>query len=218
MKNLKLLFAIFILLGIVSCKKTKYETTSAKALVFDENTQQYIPNVKMRLWEAQSVTSIFGGQPTINGRVLKEGYTDENGQVDFGEFNARKSSDYYYIVSEDHGINYSVPANIKKGESNTISFTVYAHANITIKFIPPPPYNNGDSLSVSFTNYKDPGNPFKITNSNYSQFSVVSLYVGYEYINIDKYKSGIYTNAKDTVFYNAVFYSPYSTDEYDVYW
>ncbi|MCE9539873.1 MAG: hypothetical protein K8R85_11740 [Bacteroidetes bacterium] len=209
----KFLFAVLVLSGIFSCKKTKYETTTVKALVFDENTQQYISNVKILLYEVQQATSLFGGHPTIKGGVIKEANTDANGQADFGEFEAKKSSDYYYVVSEDHGINYTVPANVKKGESNTIPFTVHAYAYITIKFIQPPPYNTGDSLSVSFTNYKFPWNPFKITNSNYSQFSIVNLYVGHEYINIDKYKSGIYTNIKDTVFYSAS-----SIYEYHVYW
>ncbi len=205
---------MFVLLGIFSCKKTNNATTntSVKASEFDENTQQYVPNVKLLLWEVQKV----GGQPQINGQVLKTVNTDANGQGDFGAFEARESSDYYYVVTEDHGINYTVQANVIKGQNNTIAFTVHASANIAIKFIPPPPYITGDSLSVTFTNKNYPLNPFTITNSNYShysQFPSLSLDAGYQYINIDKYKSGIYTNTKDTVFYSAN-----STHEYDVYW
>jgi len=211
MKNLKFLFAVFVLSVIVSCKKTKYETTTVKASVFDNGSQQYVPNRKIGLYEVKKATSLFGGTPTININVLKELYTDANGQADFGEFEAKKNSDYYYVVSDAIWINSSTNENVKKGESNTIPFTVYADANITIKLIPPPPYNTGDSLSLSF--YQNPMYPFKITNSNYSQFSVIRLAAGYEYINIDKYKSGIYTNSKDTVFY-----SPYTAYEYDVYW
>jgi len=213
MKISKFIIPVFLLLGIFSCGKTKYETTTVKATYFDINTQQYVPNRKIYLFEAKKVTHIFGGYPTITGGVIKEVNTDASGTADFGEFEANKKNDYYYVVAIYSGINYSVPANVNKGANNTIPFTEYATADVTINFIQPPPYNAGDSLSVSFTDNNFSGTPFKITNSNYSQFSVVSLYSGYKYINIEKYKSGIYTNTNDTVFYSA-----FSTNEYNVYW
>lgn len=101
MKFFKFLFAVLVLSGIFSCKKTKYETTTVKALVFDENTQQYIPNVKTLLYEVQQVTSVFGGHPTIKGGVIKEINTDANGQADFGEFEAKKSISIF-VISNHH--------------------------------------------------------------------------------------------------------------------
>ncbi len=212
MKHIKFLIPVFVLLGIYSCKKTNNNatiTTSVKATVFDENTQQYVPNQKLTLYEVQNQNSGGG-----HLQILKEVNTDANGQADFGAFEARVSNDYYYVVTIYSGINYSVPANVIKGQSNTIPFTEEAQANLAVKFMPPPPYNTGDSLSVSFVSKNHQYLiPFKITNSNYSQLSMVRLLSGYYYINIDKYKSGIYTNTKDTVFYIAN-----STNEYDVNW
>lgn len=217
MKNLKLVFALFLLTGIVSCKKLSYEKTSIKATLFDESTQLGIPNSKTILYEVKKENSL-NGNPTYNKQVLKEAYTDANGQVDFGEFEAHRSNKYDYVIT--YGIDmYGNPFNtrensIKKGIDNYILLPVWGTIDLTIKFLPPPPYNTGDSLAVSINYINRPKPAHRVTNNSYSQSSVLmNLSSGNYYINIDKYKSGIYTNTKDTVFYPA-----YSTNEYDVTW
>lgn len=57
------------------------------------------------------------------------------------------------------------------------------------------------------------GTIYKITNTNYSPSTVLELSPGNYAIIVDKYKSGIYTNIKDTIYYSAN-----STNEYDVTW
>ena len=188
-----------------SCKKT--EKTSVKVTVIDKNTQHGIANKKITLFEAKAEKRLIGSA-RYNSHILKEAYTDANGQVDFGEFDTHRNNNYIYYVNGS-----TENPNVKKGENNNIIFSFTGYVMMAVKFTPPPPYNSDDSLSVSVT--KPSGYKYSIiTNYNYtgSQFNF-GLESGYKYINIDKYKSGIYTNIKDTVFY-----LDGATNEYDVNW
>ncbi|OFY87927.1 MAG: hypothetical protein A3F72_09190 [Bacteroidetes bacterium RIFCSPLOWO2_12_FULL_35_15] len=208
MKALKFIFALFFLFGISSCKKT--ENTSAKVTVFDKTTQMGVSNMKVVLTEIYNTSSLGSANYTFN--VLKTGYTDANGKYDFGEFVTPKKGKYTYSVDTDWA-NPNGSSNIQKGESNDIILKNVYMCDVIIKFLPPPPYNAGDSLSFNIISASYPNNHWTITNYNYSYFPSVGISSGYSFINIDKYKSGIYTNIKDTVFYD-----PKSSNEYDLYW
>jgi hypothetical protein len=199
LKTLKLLFALFFLLGIVSCKKLKYDTVNIKATVFDNSTQQYVPNLKISLKEREQDRQFIQGAPNYTFRIMKEAFTNADGQVDFGEVELRKNGHYDYYLFTDYSQN-----PIDKKKDNTIQIIVDGIVYINVLFSPPPPYNVGDSLSVKITNAGVGGFHRIVTNTNYNT-SHLNLWFssGYKYINIDKFKSGIYTNTVDTVFYAA---------------
>lgn len=213
MKALKYLLFFLLVFEIFSCKKINYKTTSVKAYLFDESSQQYVPNRKIVLYELEN--KAIGSYPRYSRKILKEVYTNANGLADFGEFEAHRSDKFNYSVDVGDYFTLSPEySNLKRGESNSITFKVTAYVDFTLKFIQPPPYNTGDSLSISFTNPNYyPMYSVRITNSNYYQYNINRLSSGFQYINIDKFKSGVYTNTKDTVFYPA-----YCATGYYVYW
>ncbi|OFY85310.1 MAG: hypothetical protein A3F72_15120 [Bacteroidetes bacterium RIFCSPLOWO2_12_FULL_35_15] len=202
MKILRLVFLFLFYLVISSCKKLGTETTSVKVTHIDNNTQKGVPNIKVILYEGKHLVSA-----NYDTKVLNEIYTDANGQADFGEFETHRNDKYFYGVERIDPDN----TNIKKGEINNLIFSGSFSITLTLKFILPPPYNPSDSLSVTFINANNIH--YNVTNNNYANPQLMYLPSGYEYINIDKYKSGVYTNIKDTVFYPAN-----SINEYDVYW
>ncbi len=138
--------------------------------------------------------------------VLKEGDTDANGHFDLGTFSARKDKKYDYYVNEDV---YS----LTKGKDNEITIQIYGRAYLFTNFQPPPPYNVGDSLTVTYTHSVYTNHKFKITDIGYSSQNYYEIISGKYSINIDKYKFGIYSNLKDTVFYPNE-----TTNTYNVNW
>ena len=206
MKIIKFIFLLFFLLGIVSCKKT--ESTSAKVTVIDKISQKRAPNIKVVLTEIYNMS--WTGSAEYNFNVLKIGYTDANGQFDFGEFVTQKKGRYTYSVD----VGFANPNglwNIGKGKSNDIIIEGSYFRDVSINFLPPPPYNIGDSLSVNITNADFPNNNWTITNNNYSLGYSIRIPSGYDFININKYKSGVFSNIRDTV-------SIFDNQSYDVYW
>jgi hypothetical protein len=201
----KYLFLLMLFsLGLFSCKKDKTSfNTSVKVFTYNQCTHRFVPNVRVTLRELKRENS------TSSSFIdLKSGLTDSNGEYDFGTIETHDNAKYTYVISSEYS-NYT----INKGENNIATVYNCGSAYINIKFTPPPPYNNFDSLVVSFHheiyNYQ-----FKKKNSDYVSTDIFYLYLGKYYVNIDKYKSSIYTNIKDTVFY----YYEDSLYEYNLNW
>ena len=211
-------WSLVVLMAIFSsCKKT--QSTSVKVRVLDITDNRYEPNIKVKLDEARRVYNngcrICASH--FEWTTLKEGYTDSNGFFDFGEFDARKSNDYEYWVGN---CNWDKPCGggikLSKGESNNLNFNVQDAISLHIKFMPPPPYSTGDSIRVEFNSSSCPYPicHYFISNNTYTYNNQFNLeYTGNCYFNILKYKSGIFTNIRDTVYY-----SNDSAKEYDVIW
>lgn len=206
MTNLKIIIAAIFFSGIISCKKT--EKTSVKVISIDYYSKKRVPNVQIDLKEIETRGNSVTTQ-TKSEKILKTGYTDVNGQIDFGGFEAEKSRKYEYRAYASSMNNF-----INKGEKNDIISTAGYSVEVTVQLIPPPPYAAGDSIRVNFINeYNPEANP-KITNVNYFIKGHFLCPIGYDYISIDKYKSGIFTNTTDTVYYDFQDH----INEYDVYW
>ena len=206
MKRIQVLFLISFILVIGACKKV--EETSAKVSVFDLYSGSFVPNYKVTLFERfndKPTLSIGSGNNHYNSYALKSGVTDVNGNFDFGAFEAMKSNKYDYFINEQ---------GIGKGVDNNVQLKIRGWAWLSVLFLPSPPYNTGDSLVVSFEHYIFQSQKFKITQSNYSIQSLPrSIPDGRYYVNIDKFKSGIYANIKDTIL---LLY--HTTTNYDVNW
>lgn len=218
MKPIKFLFALLLFAGILSCKKGT-DFTSAIVKVLDYPYNLYEPNIKVKLDQSKRVydNGCRICSSHLEFTTLKEGYTDANGFFDFGEFETEKSDDYDYYVGN---CNWDKPCGgvkISKGESNNITLNVFDGIPLTVKFIPPPPYNSGDSLRVDIINpycVSSPTCNFFINNSSYLTNNYFNLgHSGQWCFNVKKYKSGVYTNTNDTVYYTND-----SAKEYDVIW
>lgn len=205
MKNIKFVVVILLFTGILSCKKE--EETSVKGTVYDNTAQTYVSNFPIVLVE-QTLSSglhIFGVVPSdYSYDTLKKGVTDANGYYNFGMFPTRKNKKYTYLLNNK---------TLNKGQDNNISFTFYGSTILYVNFLPPPPYNIGDSLSVNFTPSINLNNKFRVTNTNDLYNNHLFISDGKYYININKFKSGVYTNIKDTVFYTNG-----TTNNYNVNW
>jgi len=205
----KIVLAVLLFAGMFSCKKT--EITSLKVVVYNPATNVRLANFHLSLTETVKKFSfnIGGSGYSYFPSVIKEGYTDANGECDFGEIETRKSDKYDYTVTYHSG---SGVKKLEKGVQNNISIIAAYPATVYVNFLPPPPYNIGDSLVVNFVH--DYYIKYKITNINYFSFHQLRLNnLGTYFINIDKYKSGIYTNSKDTVVY-----LDGTTNNYDINW
>jgi hypothetical protein len=103
MKWLKFLLLVLVVFEILSCKKNHASITSAKATVFDDNTQQVVPNQKIYLYEGKYAAMTDLGRNNYKIQVLKEVYTDANGVADFGEFETQNNKKYFYEITEIDG-------------------------------------------------------------------------------------------------------------------
>ena len=206
MKRIQLIFIFLFLTGVFSCKKK--ETTSVKVTVWDSDLNRVVPNWKVYLEEKHYKTTLGSGTDAYS--VILEGYTDANGQIDFGEFDTYKSNHYAYAVRANPLEMGEI--ELEKGTSNNITLKITEPFRLKIRFIPPPPYNGNDSLRLDFFGIANNFH-FVLTSSNYYLTDATTLISGTYYYNIDKYKSGVYTNNKDTVFYDVN-----SSYEYNVSW
>lgn len=195
-------------MGIYSCKKK--ETTSVKVTVWDSDLNRVVPNWKVYLEEKHYKTTLGSGTDAYS--VILEGYTDANGQKDFGEFDTYKSNKYDYAVRTDNLLNIG-EIEIDKGTSNNVTLKITERFKLQRRFVPPPPYSGSDSMRLEF--YEITNNMLRLvlTSSNYYPYEAGGLISGTYCYNIDKYKAGVYTNIKDTVFYDVN-----SSYEYNVSW
>ncbi len=198
---------VFGLMIFSSCKKGT-DFTSAKIKVLDLTDNRFEPHVKVKLDEARRVYN--NGCRICASRIewttIKEGYTDSNGFFDFGEFETSKSDDYEYWVGK---CDWDKPCGgglkISKGQLNDLTFNVADPVPLNIKFLPPPPYGIGDSLRVDFfSSYCPyPVCHYFITNGSYTTNNNFDLeFTGSCYFEIKKYKSGVFSDVKDTVNYS----------------
>ena len=195
-----------MLLLFCSCKKE--EETTVKGRVYDENAESFVANHKIFLIEKVLAQGIyFGGANSSNYSydTLFKGVTDSNGNFNFGSFQARKNKRYEYLLND---------VSLNKGTDNNITLRFNGSTLINVNFLPPPPYNFGDSLVVKFTHSAYQSIFLKITNSNYNiVYRPSRIISGKYFININKFKSGVYSNIKDTVMYlNG------TSNNYDVNW
>ncbi len=192
MKKLQILFLFCIIIVIGACKKV--EETSVKVSVFDQNSGTYVPNFKVRLIERYNdrpTLAIGGYFNNYNSYSLKEGETDVNGNFDFGVFEAMKNKKYDYYINEK---------SISKGIDNKVQLNISGMASLSVSFLPPPPYSPSDSLTVIFRHSYLQYNYYKVTQLGYpSIIGPAPLADGRYYVNIDKFKSGVYINIKDTI-------------------
>ncbi len=191
-----------------SCKKE--EETSVRGHAYDNSALANAPSVHVKLIERFNDHTIYIAGVSSNNykyTVLKEGDTDANGYFDLGTFSARKDKKYDYYINKD-------VYGLTKGEDNDITIQIYDGITyLYTYFLPPPPYNVGDSLTVTYTHSVYTNHKFKIKDIGYSSQNYYEIISGKYYINIDKYKSGIYSNLKDTVFYPNK-----TTNSYNVNW
>jgi hypothetical protein len=201
----RIVFGLMMVVIVASSCKKGTEFTSLKVTVYDPYTNIRIANWPLTLTEIKKTSSLnIGGIGyNFNSTILNEVHTDSNGEYDFGEFNTQKNDKYTYTINEKL---------IDKGVHNDVSLNASNPCSVNVNFLPPPPYGSGDSLVINFV--YDAYEKYKVTNNNYTTSHQLTMWnPGTYYINIDKFKSGIYTNTKDTVFY-----ADGSTNNYTVNW
>ncbi len=200
MKTIHIIFILLFLTGVISCKKK--EDTYVKVTVHDMGANRNVPGKHLILYVGKRINQ--WGSHHYSYDLIAEKDTDVNGIADFGGFEAYKDKDYIYYVAFEDGNNLKESEYIvNKGEDNNITINVKGRSSLTVNFTPPPPYSVGDSLRVEFygSNYAAYTHPI-ITNSTYQNNHQFFVYYDTYYFNIDKYKAGVYTNVKDTVFYD----------------
>lgn len=122
MKNFKLVFALLLLIGGVSCRKDKYVITYVRVTVIDGNTHLCVPNVKITLYEWKNKSTALGSGRYYDSRIIKDAMTNSNGQIDFGDFGANLGNKYSYGVAKGI-VDPSQNANVKKGTINNVTLT-----------------------------------------------------------------------------------------------
>jgi len=210
----RIVYGLMIIVLVSSCKKT--EETSLIVTVYDQNLKKGVPNKTVYLEENTTSSNpgfVYGLPGMIrseNYKVIWEGISDANGKVNFGYFNSYKGNKYDYYVELKDG--YRI--KIGTGGSQHASLYVETYDSLKIKFVAPPPYSGTDSMRLEFyyINQWYPHPAVIIRSADYTEFNGFT-WPGTYYYNVDKYKSGVYTNRKDTVFYDVN-----SSYEYDAPW
>lgn len=200
---LKYVFFFLLSVGIFSCKKE--EVVLVKITVYDIFAGRNVPNQYVTLIQQGTKHSLFSGGSSDSRDLINKGYTNSNGQIVFvldEDYNK-----YSYFIGYENQGNYTYISGaddaISKGDVN-ITVKVYAYSKLILTLNPPPPYNAGDSLRVDFycPNNNTNGQHNILRNSNYtSATNFFWVEYGTYYFNIDKYKAGVYSNIRDTVFY-----------------
>ena len=125
-KPLKHIFTFLLVTSLFSCSK---QDTYVKVTAYDYTTNAPLKNYNLYVYEKHVTNQITGDNGTYN--LVTEGFTDDNGYKDFGEFDCRMSSRYDYKVT-NHSLPSSYNSNnsygwrgrgsesIKKGEVNNI--------------------------------------------------------------------------------------------------
>ena len=121
----KYIFSLLIILGLFSCKKK--QDTSLKVTAYGITTNAPLQNHHLYVFQRHyPIPTNDAGDYTI----ITEGYTDANGQKDFGEFDCYKSDKYSYGVFDfDLGSSFNSNTSnhwmdgkgIYKGQTNNIT-------------------------------------------------------------------------------------------------
>jgi len=176
----------------------------------------FVANKKVLLIEYKTKVGYIGGGTTKTQSIITSGFTDANGQIVFGDFDTYKNKNYEYYIEYDYYDKISFSDNgikdkgvlgndpLDKGTDNNVLININQSSIFTINFTPPPPYNGADYLRLDLTCplYTGQYDQIHLDNTNYSNYHKYSVYRGTYYYNIDKFKSGVYTNTKDTVLYD----------------
>ncbi len=178
--------------------------------LYDSYSNKGIPNKRIFLEVEERINQVGSHHYSYDSIAAKN--TDANGYVDFGRFDALKNSKYTYFVGQmKGGILNGSDYIVTKGEDNFITINDQVPSTLTFNFFPPPPYGTGDSLRIDYYRLDNMSWHGIITDISYlSAGNQDIIKYGNYYFNIDKFKSGVYTNTKDTVFYNddsAYFYN-----------
>ncbi len=153
MKPLPLIFLLLCCSLIFSCKKKGEDWTEVKGTIFDNNTQLPMPNTDVYLNEVKKIKHfdiVMGMSEKYERTLLRQTTTDVNGFFDLGAFETKRDDNYQYDVNDNKSIN--------KGSNNNVFIQVLGWIHNRVNFLPPPPYNTGDSLVVNFTCRDYPSN------------------------------------------------------------
>ena len=214
MKRILSFLFIFVLIGVTACKKK--ETTSLKVTVYDSDLNTGVPNWKVYFYE---INHKFMGPSDGLITLVKTGLTDADGKIDFGDIETyRKNNKYQYFVTSKNDLSGKPMLDNKEvveGTVNDIILEVHEWAKLYIDITPTMPgFGYVDTLSFDLMGKNHNWHFYTTNNDLYlHNHPVFDVFADTYYFNINKFKSGVYTNIRDTVSYDK-----FGTYHYTINW
>ncbi len=211
-KNILTLFlsvAIFFVgLGILSsCKKLTQEETTAKVSIYNAFTGEPVTGLEVLVYQAKNATTEKTNPK--KSFLIASGKTSTDGKYDFGNFLMKKAGAWSCIMAftsdpDNYRLYYGLEDTIlTKGSNNDLVLYTYPlAAGIRLNISPPPPFDFGDSLIVTFKHSS--GDTFQITDRNilFGQIGYNDVFMGNYNITVRKVKGGVTTIFNDSFFIN----------------
>ena len=193
--------------SLSSCEKITQDETTAKVSIYNAFTGEPVNDLEILVYQAKYATASETNPK--KSFLIASGKTSTDGKYDFGKFLMKKAGNWSCVMAftsdpDNYRLYYGLEDTIltKAANNDLVLYTYPLAAGIRLNITPPPPFDFGDSLIVTFKHSS--GDTFQITDRNilFGQIGYNDVFMGNYTVTVKKVKNGATTIFNDTFFIN----------------